>query len=270
MNNSTSICDICGETHYETLWVINGFNIMQCSNCGLVFANVSESDTKNIYEKDYYTEVYPDYESDRNVHDITNLSLIREIEKFFSPGSMIEIGSAFGFFAGVASKRGWKFTGYETSEYASSLARAKNHQNVLCEDFMAADIGTDLDVVCMFDTIEHLIKPSLYIEKIAGVLKKGGGLAITTGDFSSLVARIQGKKWRMIAPPLHVYYYTQKTLCNLLTQNGFKILSITHPSKYQNLNSMFHYQFGISKTRLPKLPVKLNLGDIMLVIAEKE
>jgi 2-polyprenyl-3-methyl-5-hydroxy-6-metoxy-1,4-benzoquinol methylase len=270
MNNSTMKCDICGEIRSEPLWIINNFNIVQCANCGLVYSNVSESDTNNIYEKDYYTKVYPDYESDRNIHDRNNLLLIRDIERFFSPGSMIEIGSAFGFFADAASKRGWKFTGFETSEYASTIAKTRNHQNVLSEDFITSNFQGDLDVVCMFDTIEHLLKPSLYIEKIAGALKKGGGLVITTGDLSSLLAKIQGKSWRMVVPPLHVFYYTQKTLSRLLTQYGFKVLDISHPAKYQNLNSMFKYQFGINKALLPKIPIKINFGDIMLVIAQKE
>jgi len=182
---------------------------------------------------------------------------------------MIEIGSAFGFFLDLARRRGWKAYGYETSEYASMIARTKYHQDVKTVDFLTDDTKTKANVICMFDTIEHLLKPSLYIEKISDTLKDGGGLVITTGDISSWVARVSGKKWRMIVPPLHIYYYSRTTITTLLEQYGFKILSISNESKYQNLNSILKYQFGINKKAVPQLPVKINIGDIMQVVAKK-
>jgi hypothetical protein len=73
----------------------------------------------------------------------------------------------------------------------------------------------------------------------------------------------------MVAPPLHVYYYSQLTISQLLKQHGFEILSISHEAKYQNLNSMFQYLLGLNKNTIPQIPVKVNFGDIMLVIAKK-
>jgi len=264
------ICDNCGKNNFVLIWNVNKISIQKCTNCGLVSANVNYKDLENLYEKDYYTNVYPDYESDRDTHNKTNSILLNEIEKFFSPGSMIEIGSAFGFFIESALKKGWKVTGFETSQYASSLARNRDHLNILNEDFLSANIDSKVDLICMFDTIEHLYKPSLYIEKIASVLKKGGGLVLTPGDFSSLMAKVQGKKWRMVVPPLHVYYYTPATLQYLLNRYGFKILSIKYPPKWQNLNSIVKFQFGIEKNKFPSIPIKLNFYDIMMVIAQKE
>jgi len=262
-------CDICSDSKSTLIWRVDGYNIMRCPNCGLIYANVTQNDITNAYEKDYYKSVYPDYESDKNIHDLNNAGLLQDIEKYFSPGTMLEIGSAFGFFLEMAGKRGWKTTGYETSEYASQIAREKYHQNVKNEDFLTSEIQSKVEVICMFDTIEHLLKPSLFIEKISKTISKGGGFIVTTGDISSWMAKIQGTKWRMVVPPLHVYYYSPKTLSRLLEQHGFEILSIRHAPKYQNLNSLFSYQFGIKKDAIPQIPVKVNFWDIMQVIAKK-
>lgn len=262
-------CDICSESKFEILWHINGYDIIRCPNCNLIYANVSESDIVHIYEMDYYKSVYPDYESDRNIHEINNVKLLQKIEQYFLPGTLIEIGSAFGFFLGVAGKRKWKASGYEMSEYASRIARSEYHQDVKNTDFLAYDSRYKVDVVCMFDTIEHLLRPSRYIEKISHTLKNGGGLIVTTGDISSWFAQVCGKKWRMVAPPLHVYYYSRKTITRLLEQYGFEVLSISNESKYQNLNSILKYQFGINKKAIPKIPIKVNIGDIMQIIAKK-
>ena len=261
-------CDICSGTAYSLIWDVNGYDIVQCSKCGLVYAIVTENDIENIYEMDYYKQVYPDYESDKNIHDRNNTRLLQKIEQHFAPATIVEIGSAFGFFLDAAKKRGWKTLGYETSEYASRIAREKYFQNIK-DDFLNDTIDDSVNVVCMFDTIEHLLSPSQYIEKIFHTLPKGGGLIITTGDLSSRMARVFRTKWRMIVPPLHVYYYTPKTITRLLEAHGFEILSISHEAKYQNINSIFQYQFGLDKNAIPKVPILVNFWDIMLVIARK-
>lgn len=262
-------CDICSERAVDIIWRVDCYNIVRCPRCGLVYADVDEENIMNAYEFDYYKLVYPDYESDKNIHERNSIKLLDEIEKTHGPGSLIEIGSAFGFFLSIAKRRGWKTYGYELSQYASSIARHKYGQNVSTENFLTAAIDRKVEVVCMFDTIEHLLRPSQYIEKANRVLKEKGALIITTGDLSSTMARITGRRWRMIIPPLHVYYYSRKTITRLLEENGFQVLYISSESKYQNLNSIFKHQFGIDKRFFPKMPIPVNFGDIMLVKAIK-
>ena len=59
-----------------------------------------------------------------------------------------------------------------------------------------------MDVVCLWDTIEHLKNPDLYIEKVADNYDRGGMIAITTGDIGSLVARLRGSEVET-DPPTH-------------------------------------------------------------------
>lgn len=261
-------CDICSGTTASVIWHVKGYDIVRCPNCNLVYADVTEHDIANIYEMDYYKRIYPDYESDKNIHDLNNIRLLQKIEKYFSPGAIVEIGSAFGFFLEAAGNRGWKTLGYETSEYARGIAREQYRQNIK-SDFLADPPANNADVVCMFDTIEHLLHPSMYIERIYQSLEKGGGLVVTTGDIASWMARVFGKHWRMVVPPLHVYYYSQVTISRLLKQHGFAVLSVSHETKYQNLNSIFQYLIGLNKNSIPQIPMKVNFGDIMLVIAKK-
>ncbi len=262
-------CDTCSAQTYKELWEVKGYRIVKCTECGLVYAQVRPDEISDLYEMDYYKTVYPDYESDRNIHERNNIRVLEKIEAHFRPGRMIEVGSAFGFFLDAATKRGWKASGYEMSVYASGIARQKYHCDVRGEDFLTAEIQDSVDVVCMFDTIEHLLAPSSFVERACSMLKKDGGLVVTTGDLSSLMARVTGKNWRMIEPPLHVYYYSRETLTRLLRQHGFEVLSVSHESKYQNLNSIFTHVFGVSKEAVPQIPIPVNLGDIMLVIAKK-
>ena len=263
-------CDICFSEKSRILWYVHGYKILQCLECTLVYANVTKNDIENAYEEGYYRNVYPDYESDRNIHLMNNDILLDQIDKYFSPGTLLEIGSAFGFFIESATRRGWKTSGYENSKYASHIAQVRYQQNVRNEDFLNADIDKPVDIVCLFDTIEHLLRPSIYIEKISKILPQGGGLIVTTGDIDSLISRVLRRRWRMVVPPLHLYYYSPKTISRLLEKYGFEIVSITHPHKYQNCNSILQYLFNINKNKLPHIPIKINLGDIMLIIAKRK
>lgn len=262
-------CDVCRSTEVIKQWNVNGHDIFRCRSCRLVFADVSQADIVEAYEKDYYKNVYPDYEDDKGIHYKNSHEVLKDIEAHFKPGILLEIGSAFGFFLQAASERGWKAFGYETSSYAAAIARETYRCDVNNIDFLTDGQELNPDVVCMFDTIEHLLHPSLYIEKAARILKKGGGLVISTGDIASLLGRISGKRWRMITPPLHVYFYSRQTLSKLLETYGFKVVSIKSVYKYQNLNSIFRFLFNVDKSAIPKLPLKIGLGDVIQVIATK-
>ena len=262
-------CDICSKSKSVVLWRVKAYDILRCANCGLIYANVVESDIIQAYEKDYYKTIYQDYESDKNIHDKNNTRLLENNEKYFSSGRMIEIGSAFGFFLEAAKNRNWKATGYEISAYASMIARDTYHQDIKTADFLKDVIPEKVDLIAMLDTIEHLLAPSRYIEKISQSLKPGGGLVITTGNISSFVAQVFGVRWRMIYPPFHVYYYSPQTITLLLEKYGLEVLTISQESKYQNLNSILKYLFGVNKKDVLAIPIKADIGDIMQVIARK-
>jgi SAM-dependent methyltransferase len=262
-------CDTC-DLEGIFLCKLKDYNFYKCNKCSLIYADVNKIDLDNAYEAEYYRMVYPDYESDRNIHHLNSNMILSEVDKYFKVGRLLEIGSAFGFFLASAANRGWDTTGYEISKYASQIANNKYRNNVLNRDFLTDNTNENYyDVCCLLDTIEHLLNPSFFINKISKALKPGGGLIITTGDVNSMLARLFLKKWRLIDPPLHVHYFSPKSLAFLLEKYGFSIVSIKHLMKYQNLGSILRYLCNIKKSRIMNLPIRINLGDIMTVIARK-
>jgi hypothetical protein len=122
----------------------------------------------------------------------------------------------------------------------------------------------------MLDTIEHLLDPGAMVDKASRTLRTGGLLYLTTGDLDSLYAKVFGRRWRMIAPPLHVYYFTPDTIRRLLAEHGLETVQVTHPPKYHDISSVAKH-FSGGRISLPwSLPVPLNLGDTMAVLARKE
>jgi SAM-dependent methyltransferase len=263
-------CNSCNSNQRKLLWNIGNFQIFKCISCGLVYCEVKKSDIDGAYEEDYYKKVYPDYEADKKVFDKNHQLMLSEIEKISTKGKMLEVGCAFGFFLASAEKMGWETQGFEISKYASQIAINNYKINVKNVDFLSEpSVSNMYDVVCLFDTIEHLLDPNVVIEKVAKELKPGGKIVITTGDINSIHAKVLRKKWRLLAPPLHIYYYSPESITYLLQKHGFSIVSITHKGKYQNIGSIVQLLFGISKKKIPMIPIKVNVGDIMTVIANK-
>lgn len=266
-------CNTCDSTDIKALYDVPAFNgskifkILKCSNCDLVFADVKQSDLDSSYEEDYYSTAYPDYESDEKFHKKNNKLVLKEIEHYFKPGKLVEIGSSFGFFLKVAEANGWDCSGFEISKYSSKIAREKYNVDVKNSDFLSEKMSRDCDMLVMLDTIEHLMDPSAVIKKASEVLKPGGGLYVPTGNIDSLFAKVCGKKWRLMTPPLHIYFYSPETITKLLNKHGFTVLKISHDGKYYNLGSVFQYVAGVSKNKLPQIPVKINLRDVMTVVA---
>lgn len=264
-------CNVCGGEESKLLYIKNGYPIMKCKKCDLVFVNTSEGFKQNqLYDKAYYSgSVYADYESDRKVHQAKFDKLLCLIEKVCQPGKLIEIGSAFGFFMDLAKNRGWSCIGYEISKYATQISRDKYGIDVRNEDFAKVKISEQVDLICLLDTIEHLDNPHLYVSRSFEVLRSGGLLLLTTGDIDSPFAKLQGRWWTQMVPPFHLFYFSKKTIFELLDRIGFKIVSVNYYPKEISLAEILRKFTGKNFSLLPNWKMCFSLGDTMIVIARK-
>jgi len=132
----------------------------------------------------------------------------------------------------------------------------------------------------MWDTIEHLRAPNLYVEKIAQHTDQGALLAVTTADVASLNARVRGARWRMIHPPTHLHYFSSATLARLLERHGFEVIYNRYCGFYRSLGNVAYNILvlrqqkpglfkQLERTGLTKFGFYLNLYDIMYVIARR-
>lgn len=145
--------------------------------------------------------------------------------------------------------------------------------------------GRSFDVVCLWDTIEHLGAPDVYLARASTLLKDSGLLFLTTGDISSLNARLRGSNWRQIHPPSHLHYFSKTTITRLLVRLGLEVEGIETAAYY---HTMFNVLKSIeicggpggrlASTTLSlvgdrlarRLGLWVNLGDIMFVAARRK
>jgi 2-polyprenyl-3-methyl-5-hydroxy-6-metoxy-1,4-benzoquinol methylase len=231
-------CDMCGASSSDFLFKKNGLTGVRCAACGLVYINPRPTD--EFLKSDIYNEGYFNAEKGYGIEDLHGKgreealkrsdALFNEIEKSASPGAVLDIGCAAGFFLETARRRGWSPQGVEISDYAACHARDNLSLDVSTGDFVTLELPTDkFDLVLMMDVIEHLTSPKKGLQKVNNVLKSGGLLVIETPNFDSAPAKVLGVEWGLIAPEHHLFYFTPTTLKKMLEATGFEIVSMTFP-----------------------------------------
>ena len=99
------------------------------------------------------------------------------------------------------------------AEEAAEIA-GRGGLNVLlgiADETNMARIGS-VDVITLFDVIEHLPRPHETLALCHQYLRPGGVIVITTGDFASPLARLAGAKWRLMTPPQHLWFFTPQSI----------------------------------------------------------
>jgi len=261
--------------------------ILRCSACSYVFADMRLTDEElfELYNEEFFTGAeFSDYAGDEKFFRKNFALRYRELRPFLDPARhqhLLEIGSAYGFFLDEVRGRFASVQGIDITDAGVRYARDELKLDVVQADFLAHDYGAQkFDVVCMWDTIEHLREPHRYVEKIAAHTEAGALLAITTADIESFNARLRKEKWRMIHPPTHLHYFSPRTIARMLDSYGFDVVSNRYCGFYRSIGNMA-YNILVLRQQKPQfyqplerigvggLGFYLNLYDIMHVIARR-
>ena len=277
-------CPICDTDSLDTVvYTVLGYPISQCAECAVGRANVENFDPYSYYNNGYFTgkyeHSYTDYIGSK---EVLNQEFAKTVEFIRATGprqgKLLEVGCAYGLFL-LQAKQYYDDYGVEPVEEAATYCQSSGLTNVkhgmLTKDDLEK-IGT-LDVAVMLDVIEHIDNVAKTVEMIAKNLRPGGSFIITTGDWNSLVARLTGKRWRLMAPPLHLWYFTPDSLEKLGQRFGLELISYTYPWKIVPLELVLQQaltMLGISvKVSLPKIfktiGIPVSLHDAMRMTFRK-
>lgn len=277
-------CPICIQSRTEFLFKKCNFDIYKCTSCGLGMTDIpSDFDLLSIYNEDYFqgkqVDGYADYIGSESVlrkefHRDVNL-LLSQVEHKTKKPRLLDIGSAYGFFLEEA-KEYFEVQGLEVAAEAVAFSKKRGLQVTegILDSTNAAQIGK-FDVVTFLDVIEHVPNPNEFFQNIDKITHKGSKILLTTGNFGSLFSRITGKYWRLMTPPQHAYFYTRKSLIDLLKSHGFEVDLIVSPSKIVPIDLIFFQVsrilgFRIKTPRfLKNRDIKVNLFDTLKIVASK-
>src|SRR5258708_15250718 len=80
------------------------------------------------------------------------------------------------------------------------------------------------DVVALINVLEHLPNPQQMLRVVAGLARPGGLVLVHVPNLGGLPGRMAGAHWHQIEPLAHYYYFTARTLSQLLAKCGFQVV----------------------------------------------
>ncbi len=281
-------CPLCDGSNIKKVYARGRLPISECS-CGMVFLSsqdISES-TAHFYGAEYYQSWGMDGGQEdvpRVIKHRTFQSWLRRVEALVTPGRLLDVGCATGFFLEVAASAGWDVAGVELSAYSAGLAGRKFGHRIFKGTLEQARFPDGaFELVTLTDLLEHIPKPRLFMKEVRRVLRDAGVLMIVTPNAASLSLALMGSKWSHFKLE-HLCYFAPKTICRLLRDSGFALIGLESARKYLDfayivnqfktyphpwLSPLLKTIDQIVPERLKHVSLPLPCGE-MLVLARKE
>ncbi len=280
--SASAPCIVCGATDARPFHP----GLLRCGACSHGWADMqlTAEQQAELYRRDYFFgDEYVDYVKDRPVIQKNFRARLAVLERFLDPARhrrLLEVGCAYGFFLDLVRGR-LQATGIDVAEDGVRYARETLGLDAIRGDLLSHNFGERrFDVACLWDTIEHLSRPDLFVERLAALTEPGALLAVTTGDIGSLNARLAGRNWRLIHPPTHLHYFTRASLVRLLDRHGFEAVYDRSCGFYRGAD-FAAYNLLVLRWKLPRLyallkklrltgfDFYLDLFDIRYVVARR-
>jgi len=227
-------CPVCAAPGAAPLFAKDGYSIVECRGCGAVFVGEDPAaiDFGALYGRSYYTggsdAVFADYvgqEAARRAQARRKLATLRWLApRVPRRGRLLDVGCAAGFFLAEA-RAFYEVQGVELSDWSSAYARDRLGLPVFTGTLQAAALPADhYDVVTLWDVIEHVPDPVPLLAQAARVLRSGGRLVLTTGDWGSAYAQGKGADWHLMTPPWHLSFFSRATLATAAARAGLRVV----------------------------------------------
>ncbi len=232
MSISITPCPHCTNTQGEPVFSKDGFDLLRCTNCHLI--HVSPMPSAAELTAHYQNPAYFAGEKDQGYHDYADMEKVllplarRRLalidQQVPTKGRLLDFGCAAGYFLQVAAADGWQIDGVELSTEMATQARQR--LGVSIGESLESVAPASLDVVTLWEVIEHLPTPISQLRELRARLRPGGLLMLSTPNTGHWKALRQPDNWEGYRPPSHLLFYTRHTLTDLLTHAGFERVSI--------------------------------------------
>lgn len=215
MKKSCTICKNKGKYLFSTL----NKEILYCESCSLAWtANFSEPNYKH-YHRDQTS-----YQDDKLFENIFQKTFNLALKYKSSPGKILEIGSSTGLLLSIFKNAGWHTTGIEPSREASKISKSKGIHTVNSNFEAYKGKSNYFDLIIANHTLEHLKNPFFVLKKINHLLKDDGVSIISVPNFDSINSKLFRKKWPLLLPNEHRWYFTPQSLTLLSNKSSFRII----------------------------------------------
>ncbi|KAF0123195.1 MAG: ubiG2 [bacterium] len=279
-------CNLCGKENPKLLFYLHHRQIVQCRECKLRYVNwePSDKDIKRMYQEDEYRKNWGDSDELISLRVNSLRGEYKRISEYVSQGRALDLGCARGHFLNFLKERGWDVYGLELSEESASFGRDSFGLNITLGTIEESGFPDEyFDLVTLWGVIAHLQDPQQTVGAISRVMKEGGILAINTHDEDWFMTGIFHFLYRLfpqlMLPYLqamydyeHIYFFSRKTLTDMLMKKGFKVLKVFPEEPYSLRFQLYNFPWWarVSAKIMTSVDRLLGTGRKMVVYARKD
>lgn len=242
-------CPLCGAQSRNT---ISAF-LCRCAGCGIIF-NVNFKSLS--YDRDYFISEYKEQygktyiEDFNNIYAMANARLGRILQSFHGINnlSLLDLGSAAGFFLKAAKDRGINnLLGIEISRFAADYCRENFGIDVIQAPFNEVNADLKFSIISSWFFLEHMAEPAAAIKKVYSMLEPGGVFACGIPSFFGPSFHFRRSGWIETHPQDHRIDLSPSSAKRILKQAGFSRVKVYragyHPERVLKKSSLLYPVF---------------------------
>lgn len=246
------------------------FDVLRCTGCGHGWTPLAA----DIDVLGWYAKAPADatYLAEAHGRRMAAAGVLRHLERFHAPATLLDIGAGPGLLVGEAKGMGWDARGLEPAAWAVAESKTRGLGDVMQQgdtSALAAMPAQSMDALTAIDIVEHLPDPQKFLNDCARLLRSGGVMAVVTPRYDSVLSKLLGTQWYCVIPA-HLHYFTKRSLCDVLRKAGLEPVSVRHHVR--------RFSVGYLLARLLRRPYRENslswtipvpLFDTLEIVARK-
>lgn len=261
-------CYSCGSARHAPYATENGWRLVKCAGCGLLYVNprpnddeIKESVTIGAHTGEQTLSSTGKYMPAKVATCRKVLTDIYGSELQTRKWAWLDVGSGHGEMLVALrelSRNNVTAKGMEPNRYRIAAARKRGLD---VDDFDLASHGQNYDCISLLNVYSHLPNPPSYLRLVRQRLKPKGEVLLQTGDTAGFRADQHPRPFLL---PDHLSFCSEEILLRILKETGFKIISI---SKYPVLQIWLMRQMVLKEFAKVFLPHKKSqLGSLYSMI----
>lgn len=225
----SSSCYSCGVRSHIPYAEENGFFLVKCTGCGLLFVSNPPAETETIA-----AHIQGKHRGDREFESTFRFdsSKLKRYDRALTDllgdvplrGDWLDVGCGHGEFMLAVKRRALESLKIRGSE-PNLAKRLSAKGRGLDVDFLDLEsLDADFDTVSLLNVYSHLPNPPEFLGKVKRRLRSGGELILETGDTADMPSSVHH---RPLYLPDHLSFASEAIIRNLLTRLGFEVIKVS-------------------------------------------
>ncbi|HAC62859.1 MAG TPA: hypothetical protein DCF68_04815 [Cyanothece sp. UBA12306] len=231
MKTEQVTCYYCHSSEFELYDTENGFNLVKCQQCGLLYVNprpqmddIKEAHQVGQHRGEEIIDVTGNFNHEKVEHYLDILQdFYGENPDFLAQKRWLDIGCGHGEFVKaleIFTKENCHVQGVEPNIYKQQSAQ-KEGLNVSFFDLDKCE--TKYNSISLLNVYSHLPDPIKILENWTRLLTEKGELLIQTGDSANLDQKDHHRPYYL---PDHLSFVSEEILTHILKNLGFQIIEV--------------------------------------------